>query len=794
MNKFQGIKPMGLLSYLLFMLVTNIALGQGTSAYSESITSVTAINGKILSIGKTTGSQRALNTRTNRTYIAQISNKSPQLKGMIQWSDLKDRLLFSHFERVGIQSTSNGQVQLLGYKKSYDVKQGVVLITFPPINIDPAMVITPQSGGVRASCSSAYISPDGTYTTLSRSDDGSTSAIPLGFTFSLCGNNYTEVYINNNGNLTFDNAFSTYDPDGFPQTTPMVAPFWADVDTRNTAGGLLYYKIFSNYMIVTWDGVGYYDQKVDKLNYFQVIISDGTASIIGTGNHVQFRYGDMAWTTGDVTPGTDGNGFGGDGATVGQNSGDGVNFEQEGRFANDNSTFDGPFGNADGVHYLDNNCFVYSANTAPVAVCQDITINLNSGNNFSLTLNDNAVDNGSTDDCGIQSYSLSQTTFTCDHLGPNVVTLTVTDANAFTSTCTATVTVNATTTGLPPVAVCQDITVNLNSPSYTATIVATDVDNGSTGDCGIQTYAISQSSFSCSDIGNNSVTLTVTDYFGRVSTCTANVLVQETDAPSILCTSPGSGTCTTTDFLTSPNQFFNGTTFNSTQTVSGIGTSIDDLHLTTDFRSRNCSDIDAYLISPSGTRVEITTDNGGTFNHVFDGTYWDEDSGNDVTTFSYANNVVATPLNPEGNLGDFNGEDPNGTWTLEVTDDNGSNTFGIRLQSWELHICASTPSTGPVCCQDTTVTIDPGQCDAYITIPAIATSDDGCGVTTVVNNYNNTSDASDTYPAGSTLVTWTVTDGSGNTTTCAQTITVNDPQVPTAVCQNHTVQLELVEH
>ncbi|MDN3633866.1 hypothetical protein QWY85_04295, partial [Neolewinella lacunae] len=50
------------------------------------------------------------------------------------------------------------------------------------------------------------------------------------------------------------------------------------------------------------------------------------------------------------------------------------------------------------------------------------------------------VDGGSSDACGIATYAVSQADFTCANVGPNEVTLTVTDVNGNSSTCTATVT------------------------------------------------------------------------------------------------------------------------------------------------------------------------------------------------------------------------------------------------------------------------------------------------------------------------------------------------------------------
>ncbi|HVT84949.1 MAG TPA: T9SS type A sorting domain-containing protein, partial [Chitinophagaceae bacterium] len=44
---------------------------------------------------------------------------------------------------------------------------------------------------------------------------------------------------------------------------------------------------------------------------------------------------------------------------------------------------------------------------------------------------------------------------------------------------------------------------------------------------------------------------------------------------------------------------------------------------------------------------------------------------------------------------------------------------------------------------------------------------------TITNSFNNTSNASGSYPVGTTVVTWTATDASGNSSTCTQTVTVN---------------------
>jgi hypothetical protein len=196
-----------------------------------------------------------------------------------------------------------------------------------------------------------------------RNDDDHTDLVSLGFTFNLYGNSYNNVFINNNGNLSFDGGYCTFTSTGFPVSGyPMVAPFWADVDTRGPLSGIVYMKRGPGWFAVTWDHVGYYGAHDDKLNTFQVIISDGTFAPIGLGNNVGFCYGNMDWTTGDASGGS--GGYGGSPATVGVNNGNGVDYFLIGQFDHPGTDYDGPGGNVDGVDYLDCRRFTFAVGAA----------------------------------------------------------------------------------------------------------------------------------------------------------------------------------------------------------------------------------------------------------------------------------------------------------------------------------------------------------------------------------------------------------------------------------------------
>jgi alpha-tubulin suppressor-like RCC1 family protein len=167
---------------------------------------------------------------------------------------------------------------------------------------------------------------------------------------------------------------------------------------------------------------------------------------------------------------------------------------------------------------------------SPTALTQDITIQLDATGNATLTAAQ--IDNGSTDDCGIASITVSPNTFNCSNVGLNnatLVTLTVTDVHGNVSTNMATVTVQDSTA---PTILTQDITVQLDATGN-ASITASQIDNGSTDNCEIASVTVSPTNFDCTKMGPNTVTLTVTDVNGNASTATAIVTVNSLSVNTI---------------------------------------------------------------------------------------------------------------------------------------------------------------------------------------------------------------------------------------------------------------------
>ena len=158
----------------------------------------------------------------------------------------------------------------------------------------------------------------------------------------------------------------------------------------------------------------------------------------------------------------------------------------------------------------------------PLMVSKNITVQLTS--NGSVTIAPSDVNNNSLAYCGqTLSLSLSKSTFTCAEIGANTVTLTGDDSKGNIVTTTATVTVQNKTL---PTVLTKNITAQFEDTINTVTITPAMIDNGSTSLCGGNlTLSLSKTKFVCGDLGNNTVTLTVTDAQGNVATKTATVTV-----------------------------------------------------------------------------------------------------------------------------------------------------------------------------------------------------------------------------------------------------------------------------
>ncbi len=168
---------------------------------------------------------------------------------------------------------------------------------------------------------------------LEYNDDGSSAEIDLRPAFPnglmFFGERFHSLFVNNNGSVTFGGATGTFTPQRFPVSgNRMIAPFWADVDTRGggrPARNGVYWDISPGQMVVTWHNVGYYSSHNDHENTFQIVIMSNEMLDQDDLWKVQFRYNRCEWVTGDASGGS--GGFGGSPAQAGFDAGNGQTFE-----------------------------------------------------------------------------------------------------------------------------------------------------------------------------------------------------------------------------------------------------------------------------------------------------------------------------------------------------------------------------------------------------------------------------------------------------------------------------------
>ncbi len=119
-------------------------------------------------------------------------------------------------------------------------------------------------------------------------------------------------------------------------------------------------------------------------------------------------------------------------------------------------------------------------------------------------------------------------------VGDTLIEFTAIDEGGTSETCTFTITI---TDDEAPAAVCMDVTVQLDANGEYVLTTA-EIDGGSTDNCSIASLEIGGNpsiTLDCSNVGDNTITLTVTDDSGNVSTCDATVTVEDVTAPEVFC-------------------------------------------------------------------------------------------------------------------------------------------------------------------------------------------------------------------------------------------------------------------
>ncbi len=361
-------------------------------------------------------------------------------------------------------------------------------------------------------------------------------------------------------------------------------------------------------------------------------------------------------------------------------------------------------------------------------------------------------------------------------LGVTTVTWTVTDGSDNTSSSTQTVTVQDIEN---PNAICQNVTIQLDATG-SASVSAAQVNNASNDNCGIASTVLSQTAFTCSNVGINPITMTVTDNSGNVSTCPSIITVQDIIAPTAICQNLNLSLDINGLLSITPSQVNNGSFDNcgiasltlSETDFSCVDLGVNNLTLTVLDVNGNASTCASTLtIIDNNNPVFVSFPTNITETAVaglcgrvvtYDIPLIDDNCGVAITQTD-ASGLTSGDIFPVGVT----------TQTYTVTDNSGntiSNSFTITITDNQLPVITNCPS-------NIVLNSSSNSCGAIANWVAPAISDNCPGVVVTATHTSG-----ETFPIGVTTVTYTATDASSNVSTCSFTITVSDnvaPVVPT---------------
>ncbi|NNE25220.1 MAG: DUF11 domain-containing protein, partial [Saprospiraceae bacterium] len=428
-------------------------------------------------------------------------------------------------------------------------------------------------------------------------------------------------------------------------------------------------------------------------------------------------------------------------------------------------------------------------NTNPVVSCADVTIDFDEGDPLLPLLDLDDIVVSTSDNCTVvdTTIDISGVVLADLECTPQTAEVEVTDQSGNLGTCAFLIIV----TNDPPMANC--------TPGFTAqldgngevTILPSMVNNMSDDDCtepGDLLLELDITELDCDDIGVVTVTLTVTDETGQSDTCTSEVTVEDNVDPMAMCQDRS--------FNLNPNGLRNisesvvnnGSTDNCTPSAS--------LMFDTDMTMFNCSHVGMNTViltvtdqqgneSTCSATVTINDNTPPAVTCVPDFSI-DLDANGDATIT--VGDIIDTSSDACGiateviDITDFDCDDEGMaiTVTATVTDVNGNSATCSTDVTPEDNMAPE--------CTLSAATIPPLQ---PINVDSLQyTFSDNCSAvaidTTIVP-----ADGFDCGMLGMQVVTVTVTDGAGNTSSCSADVTVEDITDPICIAMDITVSLDV---
>lgn len=384
-----------------------------------------------------------------------------------------------------------------------------------------------------------------------------------------------------------------------------------------------------------------------------------------------------------------------------------------------------------------------------------------------------------TDNCSA-TFPFGSTIYDCSDAGttqPFVIS--TTDVGGNPASCTVQVTI---VDQRPPTALCQNVSVNIPNSSQVS-ITAADIDAGSTDNCSIASLTLSQSSFDCSSIGQQQITMTATDPSGNSSTCQSMVTVADVEPPIALCN-------------------------NQTVVLDGNGMAIISSTFIDGGSNDNCAIasvvntptmFDCNTVGANTVTLTVTDVNGNVSNCTAILTVQDNEQPSltcpaNHTAFLDANGqVIVDPQTVVVSATD------NCTFTYSAAENYDCTDVGMSISlpititdiagntgSCAVAINVTDPIAPTALCLNISVNISNTSQVSITTSDIDAGSSDNCSIASLVLSQSSF-DCSD---IGQQQISMTATDPSGNTSSCQSIVSVADIEPPTAICTNQTVALD----
>ncbi|RLD25901.1 MAG: hypothetical protein DRI54_03925, partial [Bacteroidetes bacterium] len=427
----------------------------------------------------------------------------------------------------------------------------------------------------------------------------------------------------------------------------------------------------------------------------------------------------------------------------------------------------------------------------PDVIAADIEVYLDQNGMASIDGID--LDNGSTDNCAIDTFMVSQSQFDCSDVGTLTDTLTVVDLNGNSNWALGTVTVIDT---VAPIAACMDTTIILGIDG-TVSITIDMIDNNSNDACGIDTLFASQLDFDCANIGINQVTLSAVDVNGNLSTCVAQVTVQDDIFPGVVCSGDttvfnDSTLCSAFITLVPPVTDDNCSVASVTNDYNGTDNASDNYPVDTTLVTWTVVDNSGNVSSCGQTIVVIDNELPTIVCPV--------DIDHCGNTVQVGQPVVADNCDIESFINDFNNtDDASGVYPLgdttvvawTVTDIHGNTaSCTMTVVTWESPSVSIAGPDQPFC-EDPLTEGDLTFLDANTPEIGIGVWSDVFGNATFEDSLDPKT-LVDNLPYGSTFLQWTISNGACPADSSTLEIIVD--QMPTVANAGEDRVTNLTEH